>query len=157
MKKRMLPVLVIALALGCGVSKDEFAAQRRDAEDALARERNLLRTLIDHLPDHVFIKDAQGRYLLPDLPKAKYQIWVRGYGLVDSPKVESEPGKQLNLRAVPAPNEAAAAAYYPAIHWYTMMKVPDASMFGQARGDMPANIKQIDDLQRKKDGELLGK
>src|SRR5437667_2803939 len=75
------------------------------------------------------VTDDQGRYVLPDLPKAKYQIWVRGYGLVDSPKVESEPGKQLNLRAVPAPNEAAAAAYYPAIHWYTMMKVPEASMF----------------------------
>src|SRR5207237_600785 len=92
------------------------------------------------------VTDDQGRYVLPDLPKAKYQVWVRGYGLVDSPKVESEPGKQLNLRAVPAPNEAAAAAYYPAIHWYTMMKIPEASMFGAARGDMPANVKQIDYL-----------
>src|SRR2546421_11904535 len=57
------------------------------------------------------VTDDQGRYVLPDLPKAKYQVWVRGYGLVDSPKVESEPGKQLNLHAGPAPNEAAAAQY----------------------------------------------
>src|SRR3954462_9041756 len=35
MKKRMLPVLVIAL--GCGVSKDEFAAQQRDAQQNLAK------------------------------------------------------------------------------------------------------------------------
>src|SRR4029434_1703774 len=56
----------------------------------------------------IVVTDDQGRYVLPDLPKAKYQVWVRGYGLVDSPKVESEPGKQLNLRATPAPNEAAA-------------------------------------------------
>src|SRR5262249_23743766 len=45
------------------------------------------------------VTDDQGRYLVPDLPKAKYKVWVRGYGLVDSPKVDSEPGKELNLRA----------------------------------------------------------
>jgi hypothetical protein len=55
------------------------------------------------------VTDDQGRYVLPDLPKAKYQIWVRGYGLIDSPKVESEPGKLLDLTAVPAPTDRAAA------------------------------------------------
>src|SRR5215475_12276418 len=55
--------------------------------------------------------DDRGRYVVPDLPKARYTVWVRGYGLVDSPKVTSEPGKQLNLTAVPAPNAAAAAQY----------------------------------------------
>ena len=63
------------------------------------------------------VTDDQGRYVVPDLPKAKYKIWVRGYGLVDSPKVDGEPGKSLDLRAVPAPNDAAAAQYYPAIYW----------------------------------------
>src|SRR5437868_13277467 len=48
------------------------------------------------------VTDDQGRYLVPDLPKGKYKVWVRGYGLVDSPKVDGEPGKQLNLRAWPA-------------------------------------------------------
>ena len=57
------------------------------------------------------VTDDQGRYVVPDLPKAKYKVWVRGYGLVDSPKVDSEPGKQLNLRAVAAPSEAEAAKY----------------------------------------------
>src|SRR3954449_5393860 len=55
------------------------------------------------------VTDDQGRYVIPDLPKANYDIWVRGYGLVDSPKVKSEPGKHLNLTAVIAPNEAEAA------------------------------------------------
>src|ERR1700736_3991792 len=50
------------------------------------------------------VTDDQGRYLVPDLPKANYSIWVRGYGLVDSPKVESDPGKIVNLKSVPAPN-----------------------------------------------------
>src|SRR5262249_12658382 len=69
------------------------------------------------------VTDDQGRYVVPDLPKAKYKVWVRGYGLVDSPKVDAEPGQQLNLRAVPAPNDAAAAQYYPAIYWYAMLKI----------------------------------
>ena len=56
------------------------------------------------------VTDDQGRYVVPDLPKAKYKMWVRGYGLVNSPKVDSEPGKQLNLTAVPAPNEARGGA-----------------------------------------------
>jgi hypothetical protein len=75
------------------------------------------------------VTDDQGRYVIPDLPKGKYKVWVRGYGLVDSPKVDSEPGKQLNLTAVVAPNEKAAAEYYPAIYWYSMIKVPGVDQF----------------------------
>jgi hypothetical protein len=75
------------------------------------------------------VTDDQGRYVIPDLPKAKYKVWVRGYGLVDSAKVDSEPGKQLNLTAVKAPNEKAAAEYYPAIYWYSMIKPPDQASF----------------------------
>ncbi len=70
------------------------------------------------------VTDDQGRYVVPDLPKGKYKVWVRGYGLVDSPKVDAVPGKHLNLTAVPAPNDAAAAEYYPAIYWYAMLKIP---------------------------------
>ena len=87
------------------------------------------------------VTDDQGRYLLPDLPKASYNIWVRGYGLVDSPKVKATPGKTLNLKAVVAPNEAAAAKYYPAIYWYSMMKIPDANEFG-GKGKIPAKLTQ---------------
>jgi hypothetical protein len=87
------------------------------------------------------VTDDQGRYVIPDLPKANYDIWVRGYGLVDSPKVKSAPGNILNLKAVVAPNEAAAAQYYPSIYWYSMMKIPDKSEFG-GKGKVPANITQ---------------
>ena len=101
------------------------------------------------------VTDDQGRYVLPDLPKAKYKIWVRGYGLVDSPKVDGEPGKQLNLTAVPAPNERAAAEYYPAIYWYSMVKIPGADQFG-GKGDIPANIKQSDYLNLIKNNGCVG-
>src|SRR3979490_1583402 len=75
------------------------------------------------------VTDDQGRYVLPDLPKGHYSVWVRGYGVVDAPKVQTAPGKMLNLTAVKAPNEAAAAQYYPAIYWFAMMNIPDKSQF----------------------------
>ena len=41
----------------------------------------------------IVVTDDRGRYLVPDLPKANYNVWVRGYGLVDSPKVQAAPGR----------------------------------------------------------------
>src|ERR1041385_5026439 len=49
----------------------------------------------------IVVTDDRGRYLLPDLPKANYNVWVRGYGLVDSAKIKAVPGKLLNLTAAP--------------------------------------------------------
>jgi hypothetical protein len=77
----------------------------------------------------IVVTDDRGRYLIPDLPKASYRVWVRGYGLVDSPKVTSESGKTLNLTAVKAPNEAAAAQYYPPIYWFSLVRVPEKNEF----------------------------
>src|SRR5258705_2792231 len=71
----------------------------------------------------IVVTDDQGRYVIPDLPaNVNYSIWVRGYGLVDSPRLRAKPGQQVNLTAVPAPNDAAAGPYYPAIYWYTRVK-----------------------------------
>jgi PAS domain S-box-containing protein len=38
--------------------------ERKRAEEALAKERNLLRTLIDNLPDYIFVKDAESRFVI---------------------------------------------------------------------------------------------
>ncbi|MEA3074323.1 MAG: hypothetical protein QOD29_5769 [Alphaproteobacteria bacterium] len=103
----------------------------------------------------IVVTDDQGRYVVPDLPKSRYQVWVRGYGLVDSPKVESELGKELNLRAVPAPNEAAAAEYYPAIYWYSMLKIPDAKEFG-TNSEIPEKMTQTDWLKQVKNIGCIG-
>jgi hypothetical protein len=77
----------------------------------------------------IVVTDDQGRYVIPDLPKAKYDVWVRGYGLVDSAKTPSVPGKIVNLTAVKAPDEKAAARYYPGMYWYSMLKIPPTSDF----------------------------
>jgi hypothetical protein len=103
----------------------------------------------------IVVSDEQGRYVVPDLPKAKYKVWVRGYGLVDSPKVDGEPGKLLDLAAVAAPNEAAAAQVYPAIYWYSMLKIPDASQFG-GKSSIPDKITQIDWLSTIKNRNCIG-
>jgi hypothetical protein len=77
----------------------------------------------------IVVTDDAGRYVIPDLPKANYSVWVRGYGLVDSPKVQAAPGKLLNLTATQSPSEAAAAQYYPPIYWFSMLHVPAKSEF----------------------------
>lgn len=103
----------------------------------------------------IVVTDDQGRFVVPDLPKANYDIWVRGYGLVDSDKVKSEPGKTLNLTAKVAPSETDAAKYYPAIYWYAMMKIPGADQFG-GKSDIPAKITQNEWLNLMKNNGCVG-
>ena len=90
----------------------------------------------------IVVTDEQGRFVIPELPTAKYSVWVRGYGLVDSPKIAGAPGDTLNLTAVVAPNAAAAAKYYPGMYWYSMLQIPDKSEFpgtgDQGNGIAPA-------------------
>jgi hypothetical protein len=73
----------------------------------------------------IVVTDEAGRYLIPELPRAKYSVWVRGYGLSDSVAVDATPGQHLDLAAVVAPDAAAAAKIYPAAYWYAMMKIPE--------------------------------
>ncbi len=61
------------------------------------------------------------------------------------------------MASVPAPNEAAAAHYYPAIYWYSMMKIPAQDQFGpNARSGIPANLTQIDWLKQVKNIGCVG-
>jgi hypothetical protein len=101
------------------------------------------------------VTDDQGRYVIPDLPTANYDVWVRGYGLVDSPKLRAKPGEIINHAAVTAPNEKAAAHYYPAIYWYAMMKIPPASDFGGST-EIPKNITQETWRQRMNNVDCIG-
>jgi hypothetical protein len=107
----------------------------------------------------IVVTDDQGRYLIPDLPKASYSVWVRGYGLVDSPKSKSTIGKTLNLTAVAAPNARAAAAYYPAGYWLSLLKVPDKSEFpgtGPTGNGISPNVKsQAEWLRTIKSGTCM--
>jgi hypothetical protein len=107
----------------------------------------------------IVVTDDRGRYLLPDLPKANYSMWVRGYGLVDSAKVTAAPGKVVNLTATVAPDAKAAAHYYPAGYWFSLIRVPDKSEFaatGAARHGINPNMKvQADWIRSLKSGGCL--
>jgi hypothetical protein len=103
----------------------------------IAETRDLPTTFV-----RIVVTDDQGRYVVPDLPKANYDVWVRGYGLVDSPKVQAAPGKALNLTAVSAPDARAAAEYYPAGYWFSLLRVPEAGEFpGTAENGISPNMK----------------
>ncbi|MCY4509997.1 MAG: carboxypeptidase-like regulatory domain-containing protein, partial [Acidobacteria bacterium] len=77
----------------------------------------------------IVVTDDAGRYVLPDLPDAGYDIWVRGYGLRDSEPVSGRPGDSLDLDAVPAADAREAAQVYPANYWYSLVEVPAEDEF----------------------------
>jgi hypothetical protein len=107
----------------------------------------------------IVVTDDRGRYLLPDLPTAKYSVWVRGYGLVDSAKVTAVPGKALDLTASPAPDPHAAAQYYPAGYWFSLLQVPAKSEFpgtGPSGNGISPNLRsQAEWLRVMKNGTCL--
>ena len=102
------------------------------------------------------VTDDAGRFLVPDLPDASYEVWVRGYGLVDSERTSARPGDRLELtvRAAATPREA--AEIYPANYWYSLLEVPPASDFPgtgpRGNGIGTAMRTQADWIDRMKDG-----
>ena len=107
----------------------------------------------------IVVTDDRGRYLLPDLPEANYAVWVRGYGLVDSPRQPAEPGVPLNLTAVVAPDALSAAQYYPAGYWASLLQVPGEDEFPgtgpQGNGIAPEMKTQAHWLAWMKNGSCL--
>ena len=92
----------------------------------------------------IVVTDDDGRYVLPDLPDADYDVWVRGYGLVDSPRAGARPGQTLDLTAVAAPTPRDAAQVYPANYWYSLMEVPEKTEFPGTGADgngIPASVR----------------
>jgi hypothetical protein len=102
------------------------------------------------------VTDDRGRFVVPDLPQASYSVWARGYGLVDSTKTTAKPGQRLTIAATPAPNEAAAAHYYPAIYWYSMLKIPDADQFGGKNSGIAGRLTQTQWISAMKNSGCVG-
>jgi hypothetical protein len=82
----------------------------------------------------IVVTDEAGRYLIPELPQAKYRVWVRGYGLVDSPGVDATLGHRLDIATTIASDAATAAKTYPAAYWYAMMKIPEDAQVAKLPG-----------------------
>src|SRR5689334_20563250 len=94
----------------------------------------------------IVVTDDAGRFVIPDLPAADYQIWVRGYGLSDSDKTTAKPGATVNLTAKVAPTPADAAKVYPAIYWYSMQKLPASAEVSKLPGGVDQYVASIKNL-----------
>src|SRR5438046_4262180 len=91
----------------------------------IAETKDLLTNFIK-----IVVTDDQGRFMLPELPNANYSVWVRGFGLVDSPKIQMKPGtSSVTLKANPAKTPQEAAQVYPGNYWLSLMQPPAPNLF----------------------------
>jgi len=77
----------------------------------------------------IVVTNGKGRFVIPELPEAEYQVWVRGYGLRDSEKVpvtvrRKGPKTRVAIEAEVAADAVEAAAVYPANYWLSLFKPP---------------------------------
>ena len=100
--------------------------------------------------------DDEGRYVLPDLPDATYEIFVRGYGLVDSARISATPGQILDLEAVVAPDAVAAAQVYPAAWWLSMMELSEGEHSQQELGSSVTGCLNCHQVGNKATREIPG-
>lgn len=90
----------------------------------------------------IVVTNDNGEFVIPDLPDATYDVWVRGYGLKDSTAVQASPGDTLNLTVEQAATPQEAAQVYPANYWYSLLAPPPASEFpgtGSEGNGIPEN------------------
>lgn len=74
----------------------------------------------------IVVTTDDGRFVVPDLPKGDYQVWVRGYGLKDSDLVNGTLGGTLTLRVSNAASSQEAAKVYPANYWLSLFEPPSS-------------------------------
>jgi hypothetical protein len=107
----------------------------------------------------IVVTDDRGRYVIPDLPKATYTVWARGYGLIDSAKARTTPGQLVNLTALVAPDPRAAARYYPSGYWFSLLTPPSPKEFPgtgpEGNGIAPGLKTQAEWLRLVKSGGCL--
>jgi hypothetical protein len=180
--RQTLAALLLAVALTVSLSADALAASNgahRGSADIGGVVRSAHgpeagvwviaeRTDLPTRYAKIVVTDDNGRYLVPDLPAGRYQLWVRGYGLADSAKVSATPGSQVNLQARVAPSAAVAASIYPPAYWYALMHLPTAAEVAQIPGGMNTYLTymkndgcvgchQIGDLATRTIPEALGR
>ena len=136
--------LTIALATGCQAPPPAVSIDNDDIGGVVASENGPEAGVwviaetddLDTRFVRVAVTDEAGRYVVPDLPEARYQLWARRYGLVDSTHVEASPGDQVDLSAAQAPDPTSAAQIYPAAYWYSMMALPNEQELTHLEGGL---------------------
>src|SRR5260370_38683807 len=83
--------------------------------------------------------------MIAGVRREKDSGWGRGWGGGDWGKFPATPGKIVYLTAVPAPSPKEAAQYYPALYWFSRLRVRESSEFplgpGASQGQWLNTIK----------------
>lgn len=145
--RRVVGLLALAGVLvgGFGVACSQLGSQKAASADSVEIDAGSIGGVVvnggkpeagvwviaetESLPTHfsrIVVTDDQGRFVVPDLPAGKYNVWVRGYGLRDSEPVHSAPGQRLTLQATTAASPLEAAKIYPANYWLSLYEPPKA-------------------------------
>src|SRR5262245_20044042 len=131
-------VLVASVAARREALPEPRQAQTTDIEGQVSSEEGQAEAGVwviaetNNLPTEyrkIVVTNDDGRFVIPDLPKAGYQVWVRGYGLRDSKKVQAAPGSTVQLQVSRAATPQEAAAIYPANYWLALLEPPAEGEF----------------------------
>lgn len=90
-----LNAIVSVLLILISIVRQRDQRQLKQQADELAKERNLLRQVLDVIPDGVYVKDTQSRFLLANKATLKY------LGLSDLTEIFAKTDLDLNLAGAP--------------------------------------------------------
>lgn len=148
-----------------GLTRDVTAA--KVAEDKLTEERNLLRTIIDHLPSRLYVKDNEARYVLNSRGHLEMlhatQAEVTGRTALDllpgkrGEQAFADDQQVLNGGAPILNQEKSDFGDEGKVHWSLVTKVPLHNLQGKIIGlvgishDITRRKRAEEELQRRTD------
>lgn len=127
-------------------------------KEALARERNLLRILIDNLPDYVFVKDTEGRFIVTNIANTHYLSAERPQDVIGKtdfdffPQDRAEAYRQRDVEIMESNQTVTWEQLEEDLRtghkrWYAITKVP----FLDAQGTVLGIVGMIRDITRPKE------
>jgi PAS domain S-box-containing protein len=137
-------LLELASDLAYGLLALRTRAERQQAEAALAEQHRLLRTLIDAMPDRIYVKDADSRFLLANNMVAwimgttpEEAIGKRDFNFYSQELAERYYADEQALLASGQPlidREELGVDLAGNVHWISTTKVPFRDEQGKIKG-----------------------
>ncbi|HMQ50853.1 MAG TPA: response regulator [Anaerolineae bacterium] len=138
-------------------SLEEEIAERKQAQAKLAQERNLLRTLIDNIPDNIYVKDVEGRFMLNNLAHGRAMGGVEVEGKTEYELFPEAPAQQRERRDHELIKNGQPLVSYEefernddSYRWLLTTKVPLRNSHGQIIGLISIS-RDISERKRKED------
>ncbi|GAB4565762.1 MAG: hypothetical protein Kow0047_16600 [Anaerolineae bacterium] len=143
--------LIVALVDQAAVAFENarLLRQTQEAAHRLEEERNLLRTLIDNLPDHVYVKDKEGRFLIVNKALCDYlhlssDADIIGKTDFDLFPLEAEAERSLEEEILRTgqpviDRESPSTRYTNPQRWLLISKVPLRNVHGEVIGILGIN------------------